>query len=146
MFDHVPGMIEHLLRSQRSDYGVLACGWLPLDVDTFAMDNGGTAKEGMGHTYAWGGRVLPTGCLPRCALLLPGAGAAPGRAALRARDRLKPGACDPHGPAPERGGAEAPILARLDSGFDSAALMRSIEACNHAGNPGEQTQASPRMN
>ncbi len=32
--------------------GVLPCGWLPLDVDTFAMDNGGTAKEGAGRTYA----------------------------------------------------------------------------------------------
>ncbi|MFY0108241.1 IS1380 family transposase, partial [Acinetobacter baumannii] len=33
------------------DYGVLPCGWLPLDVDTFAMDNGGTAKDGVGRTY-----------------------------------------------------------------------------------------------
>ena len=32
-------------------------------------------------------------------------------------------------------GPKAPILARLDSGFDSAALMRSIEACNQAGQP-----------
>lgn len=27
-------------------------GWLPLDVDTFAMNNGGTAKQGVGRTYA----------------------------------------------------------------------------------------------
>jgi hypothetical protein len=52
MFDHGPGMIEQLLRSQRPDYGVLACGWLPLDVNTFAMDNGGKAKEGGGRTKA----------------------------------------------------------------------------------------------
>ena len=32
-------------------------------------------------------------------------------------------------------GPKAPILARLDSGFDSAALMRSIEGCNKAGLP-----------
>jgi hypothetical protein len=32
-------------------------------------------------------------------------------------------------------GPKAPILARLDSGFDSAALMRSIEACNQSGQP-----------
>ena len=31
---------------------MLPCGWLPLDIDTFAMDNGGTAKEGVGRTYA----------------------------------------------------------------------------------------------
>jgi hypothetical protein len=30
-------------------------------------------------------------------------------------------------------GPNAPILARLDSGFDSAALMREIEACNQPG-------------
>ena len=52
MFDFVPPMIESLLRSQRPDYGVLPCGWLALDVDTFAMDNGGTSKERVGRTYA----------------------------------------------------------------------------------------------
>ena len=50
IFDFVPPMVETLLASQRPDYGVLPCGWLPLDVDTFAMDNGGTAKEGVGRT------------------------------------------------------------------------------------------------
>ncbi|WP_415840594.1 transposase, partial [Roseateles saccharophilus] len=52
MFESVPQMIETLLGSQRPDYGLLPCGWLPLDVDTFSMDNGGTAKEGVGRTYA----------------------------------------------------------------------------------------------
>jgi len=32
-------------------------------------------------------------------------------------------------------GPKAPLLVRLDSGFDSAALMRSIEACNQSGLP-----------
>ena len=67
LFDFIAPMIETLLGSQQPDYGVLPCGWLPLDVDTFAMDNGGTAKEG------------------------------------------------------------------VDSGFDSARLMREIESCNQAG-------------
>jgi hypothetical protein len=44
-------LIETLLLAARPDFGVLPCGWLPLDVDTFAMDNGGTAKEGVGRTY-----------------------------------------------------------------------------------------------
>jgi hypothetical protein len=52
LFEHVPGMIERLLSCQRPDYGVLPCGWLPRDVDTFAMDNGGTRNEGVGRTYA----------------------------------------------------------------------------------------------
>ena len=32
-------------------------------------------------------------------------------------------------------GPKAPILARLDSSFDSAALMRGIEPCNRSGQP-----------
>ena len=48
----VPAMIERLLAHHSPDYGVLPCGWLPLDIDTFAMDNGGTRKEGVGRTYA----------------------------------------------------------------------------------------------
>ena len=34
------------------DFGVLPCGYVPLDIDTFAMDNSGTAKEHVGRTYA----------------------------------------------------------------------------------------------
>jgi hypothetical protein len=51
-FDFVPTMIQTLLAGQRPDYGVLPCGWVRLDVDTFAMDNGGTLKEGVDRTYA----------------------------------------------------------------------------------------------
>ena len=36
LFDFVPSMIQTLLAGQRPDYGVLPCGWLPLDIDTFA--------------------------------------------------------------------------------------------------------------
>jgi hypothetical protein len=35
LFDFAAPMIETLLGGQRPDYGVLPCGWLPLDVDTF---------------------------------------------------------------------------------------------------------------
>jgi hypothetical protein len=52
LFDCVPPMIETLLSGQRADYGFLPCGWLPLDVDTFAMENGGTVEEGVGRVYA----------------------------------------------------------------------------------------------
>ena len=51
-------MTETLLASQRPDYGVLPCGWLPLDVDAFAMDNGGTVKEGVGRTSGVGVRFV----------------------------------------------------------------------------------------
>ena len=135
MFEHVPGMIERLLVSQRPDYGVLACGWLPLDVDTFAMDNGGTSKEGVGRTYAG-----VDGYCPLAAYL--------GSHGFCLELALRPGVQHstretdfnlerviPLAQRLSAAGPKAPILARLDSGFDSAALMRSIEACNQAGQP-----------
>ena len=54
LFDFTTPMIEALLCSARPNYGVLPCGWLPLDVDTFAMDNGGTAKVAWAEpTQVW---------------------------------------------------------------------------------------------
>ena len=139
MFEHVPAMIERLLASQRPDYGVLECGWLALDVDTFAMDNSGTAKEGVGRTYAGVDGYCPLAaylgqhgfCLELA--LRPGV-----QHSARETDfnlerviplaqRLSAAA---HGAQ-----RNAPILARLDSGFDSAALMRSLSAHNQPGLP-----------
>ena len=135
MFEHVPGMIERLLGSQRPDYGVLACGWLPLDVDTFAMDNGGTAKEGVGRTYAG-----VDGYCPLAAYL--GSNGFCLELALRPGVQHSTRETDfnlerviPLAQRLSAAGPKAPILARLDSGFDSAALMRSIEACNQSGQP-----------
>ncbi len=91
LFEHIPGINERLLGSQRPDYGVLACGWVPLDVDTFAMNNGGTAKEGVGRTTGVGAPFVaragvdgygPAGGLPERLRFLPGVGTAPGGAAL----------------------------------------------------------------
>jgi hypothetical protein len=128
-------MIERLLGSQRPDYGVLPCGWLPLDVDTFAMDNGGTAKEGVGRTYAG-----VDGYCPLAAYL--------GSHGFCLELALRPGVQHstretdfnlerviPLAQRLSAAGPKAPILVRLDSGFDSAALMRSIEGCNQAGQP-----------
>ena len=135
LFEHVPGMIERLLGSQRPDYGVLPCGWLPLDVDTFAMDNGGTRKEGVGRTYAG-----VDGYCPLAAYL--GAHGFCLELALRPGVQHSARETDfnlerviPMAQRLSAGGPKAPILARLDSGFDSAALMRSIEACNQPGQP-----------
>ena len=128
-------MIERLLGSQRPDYGVLPCGWLPLDVDTFAMDNGGTRKEGVGRTYAG-----VDGYCPLAAYL--GAHGFCLELALRPGVQHSARETDfnlerviPMAQRLSAGGPKAPILARLDSGFDSAAQMRSIEACNQSGQP-----------
>ena len=135
LFEHVPGMIERLLGSQRPDYGVLPCGWLPLDVDTFAMDNGGTRKEGVGRTYAG-----VDGYCPLAAYL--GAHGFCLELALRPGVQHSARETDfnlerviPLAQRLSAAGPKAPILARLDSGFDSARLMRGIESCNVSGLP-----------
>ena len=60
MFDFAAPMIESLLVGQRPNYGALPCGWLPLDVDTFAMGNGSAAKDGdEGRSHAGVGGYCP---------------------------------------------------------------------------------------
>ena len=135
LFDSVPALIESLLSTARPDYGVLPCGWLPLDIDTFAMDNGGTVKEGVGRTYAG-----VDGYCPLAAYL--------GSHGFCLELALRPG--EQHSsletpfnferviPMAQRlsaAGPKAPILLREDSGFDCAAQMQAIESYNRAGLP-----------
>ena len=130
MFDYAAPMIETLLAGQRADYGVLPCGWLPLDVDTFAMDNGGTAKEGVGRTYAGVDGYCPLAaylgshgfCLELA--LRPGVQHSASESDFNLERVI------PMAQRLSAAGPKAPILARLDSGFDSVRLMRGIEACN----------------
>lgn len=133
LFEHVPPMIEALLASQRPDYGVLPCGWLPLDVDTFAMDNSGTAKEGVGRTYAG-----VDGYCPLAAYL--GSHGYCLELALRPGQQHSASETDfnferlvPMAQRLAQGAQHEAILARLDSGFDSARLMQSLHAHNRPG-------------
>lgn len=136
MFDFVPSMIETLLKREKPHYGVLPCGWLPLDVDTFAMDNGQTVKEGVGRTYAG-----VDGYCPLAAYL--------GRYGYCLELALRPGVQHsaketdfnlerviPMAQRLSAGGPMAPVLTRLDSGFDSATIMAGIERCNETQNNG----------
>lgn len=41
-----------LLRRAKVDITSLPCGWTPLDMDVFTLDNSQTQKEGIGWTYA----------------------------------------------------------------------------------------------
>jgi len=135
LFDFVPPMIETLLGGQRPDYGVLPCGWLPLDVDTFAMDNGGTLKEGVGRTYAGVDGYCPLAaylgshgfCLELA--LRPGVQHSASETDFNLERVI------PMAQRLSAAGPRAPILARLDSGFDSARIARAIEACNKPGLP-----------
>jgi hypothetical protein len=131
----VPAMVEQLLRHGAADYGVLPCGWLPLDVDTFAMDNGGTAKEGVGRTYTGVDGYCPLAaylgmhgfCLDL--LLRPGTQ----HSAKHTEEDLRH--IVPLAQRLSAAGSQAPILARLDSGFDSAAIQAGLEAMNVQGMP-----------
>jgi len=127
LFDYVAPMIESLLADQRPHYGVPPCGWLPMDVDTFAMDNGGTAKEGAGHTYAG-----VDGYCPLAAYL--GSHGYYLERALRAGVQHSAAETDfnlgrviPMAQRMSAKGPKAPILTSLDSGFDSARLVPEIE-------------------
>ena len=134
-FDFVPSMIETLLAGQRPDYGVLPCGWVPLDVDTFAIDNGGTMKEGVGRTYSGVDGYCPLAaylgsygfCLELA--LRPGVQ----HSALETDYNLE--RVVPMAQRLSAAGPKAPILARLDSGFDSGRIMSSLESSNLPGLP-----------
>ncbi len=133
LFDFLSPLTEKLLVAARPDYGVLPCGWLPLDVDTFAMDNGGSAKDGVGCTYAGVDGYCPLAtylgshgfCLELA--LRPGVQ----HSALETQFNFE--RVIPMAQRLSAAGPKAPILARLDSGFDSTRLMREIEAHNRPG-------------
>lgn len=104
------------------DFGSLPCGYTPLDIDTFAMDNSGTAKELVGRTYAG-----VDGYCPLASYL--------GTAGFCLELALRPGvqhsACESEYDL-ERillmaaRLAQGSLLLRADSGFCSKALMQAI--------------------
>ncbi len=128
-------MIEPLLARHAPDYGLLPCGWLPLDIDTFAMDNSGTAKEGVGRTYAGVDGFCPLAaylgshgfCLDL--VLRPGTQ----HSAKHTDEDLR--RIVPLAQRLSAAGPKAPLLARLDSGFDAAALMACLDSLNAPGLP-----------
>jgi hypothetical protein len=48
-FSQVDTLNETLLKSGKAEFRALACGWVPLDLDVFPMDNSATKKEGVSH-------------------------------------------------------------------------------------------------
>lgn len=134
-FDWAFAANGQLLRRARPDYGLLPCGWLPLDVDTFAMDNSGTAKDGVGRTDAG-----VDGYCPLAAYL----GAHGFCLDLALRPGTQHSACEtgydlervvPLAQQLSAAGPKAPILVRMDAGFDASSLMVQIARCNAPGQP-----------
>jgi hypothetical protein len=108
-------------------FGALPCGYTPIDIDTFAMDNSGTAKELVGRTYAGVDGYCPlaaylgtTGfCLELA--LRPGSQHSASESQYNF-ERLLPMATSL---------VSTPLLVRMDSGFCSAALMQEIATQAH---------------
>jgi hypothetical protein len=134
-FAHVDPLVESLLSTARPDLGVLPCGWLPLDVDTFAMDNGGTAKEHVGRTYAGVDGYCPLASYLGSNGFCLELSLRPGVQHSVAETEYNFERVIPMAQRLSAAGPKAPILVRMDSGFDAAALMKGIEAHNGSGLP-----------
>lgn len=132
LFDHLPVLIETLLGSARPDFGLLPCGWLPLDIDTFAMDNGGTAKEGVGRTYAGVDGYCPLAAYLGAQGFCLELALRPGVQHSARETQFNFERVIPMAQRLSAAGPKAPILLREDSGFDSAAQMQAIESYNRA--------------
>jgi hypothetical protein len=134
--EYVLPMTEALLKAHAPHYGTLPCGWLPVDIDTFAMDNGGTLKEGVGRTYAGVDGYCPLasylGTNGYCLELSLRPGVQHSTKDTEANlQRVIPLA-----QRLSAAGPKAPLLVRMDSGFDAAELMQCLESMNTAAQPG----------
>jgi hypothetical protein len=127
-FDLAPRMNQLLLSSringQPIDFGALTCGYTPVDLDTFVMDNAGTKKELVGRTYAGVDGYCPfavyLGSLGYCLELALRPGVQ--HSALESEynlERALPMAASL---------VSSALLVRADSGFCSVKLMQSITA------------------
>ena len=127
-FELAPQMNQLLLGSRINgraiDFGALECGYTPVDLDTFAMDNGGTKKELVGRTYAGVDGYCPfavyLGSLGYCLELALRPGVQHSAAESEYNfERALPMAASL---------VSTPLLVRADSGFCSVKLMQSITA------------------
>ena len=61
-FSQVDTLNETLLKSGKAEFRALACGWVPLDLDVFPMDNSATKKEGVSRIYNGVDGYAPLAC------------------------------------------------------------------------------------
>lgn len=130
-FDLVPQMNQKLLASringQSIEFGALACGYTPIDLDTFAMDNSSTKKELVGRTYTGVDGYCPfavyLGSLGYCLELALRPGVQHSAAEIQYNfERALPMAASL---------VSSPRLGRAVSGFCSLKLMQevAVQAC-----------------
>ena len=109
---------------QAVDFGALPCGYMPVDWDTFVMDNSGTKKEDVGRTYQGVDGYTPSatylGSLGYCLelALRPGVQHS-ARETEYNLERILPMACKL---------TELPLLFRADSGLCSLKIQQEMTA------------------
>ena len=109
---------------QAVDFGALPCGYMPVDWDTFLMDNSGTKKEDVGRTYQGVDGYTPSatylGSLGYCLelALRPGVQHS-ARETQYNLERVFPMACKL---------TELPLLFRADSGLCSLKIAQNVTA------------------
>ena len=127
-FDLVSHLNQKLLSSRINgkliDFGILDSGYMPVDIDTFAMDNSDTKKELVGRTYTGVDGYCPLavylGRLGYCLELALRAGEQHSASETQYDfERVLPMAASL---------TQAPLLVRADSGFCSLKLMQEISA------------------
>jgi len=117
-----------LLQRAKAPITPLACGWVPLDIDVFTLDNSGTRKDGVSRTYAGTDGFAPIAgylgqegwCL---ALELRDGCWHSAKETTYTLERLLPRA---------EALTAAPLLLRWDSGFHGAALAQVVAAASQA--------------
>ncbi len=106
------------------DFGALPCGYMPVDWDTFVMDNSGTKKEDVGRTYQGVDGYTPSatylGSLGYCLelALRPGVQHSARETELNL-ERVLPMACKL---------TELPLLFRADAGLCSLKTQQEVTA------------------
>jgi hypothetical protein len=117
-------LLDSRINGQPIDFGAMACGYTPVDLDTFAMDNSSTKKELVGRTYAGVDGYCPLavylGSLGYCLelALRPGVQHS-ARESEYNLERTLPLAASL---------VSGPLLVRADSGFCPLKLMQEITA------------------
>ncbi|SFL09496.1 Transposase DDE domain group 1 [Loktanella salsilacus] len=115
-------LLSSTVNGKPIDFGALACGYTPVDLDTFAMDNSATKKELVGRTYAGVDGYCPfavyLGSLGYCLelALRPGVQHSASESEYNF-ERALPMAASL---------VSTPLLVRADSGFCSLKLMQEI--------------------
>lgn len=127
-FDLAPQLNQQLLSSringQPNDFGALSCGYTPLDLDTFVMENSATKKVLMGRTYAG-----VDGNCPFAAYLLRLGYFLELALRLGVQHSASESECNFERALPMAAAlVSTPLLVRAYSGFCSAKLMQEVTA------------------